>query len=89
MANVPKVNGAIGDQKKMLKVVLQNIMEGTFAAEFTWTGKTVANRKKMAFKKLKNMNELLFSIVVHIDPSYRRSEFDSHLINKVLKYAYE
>lgn len=70
-------------------MVMYNIMDRTLLAEFTWTGKSVGNRVKMAFGKLKNISELLYGTVVSIDTSYVRSEFNSNLINKILKYAYE
>lgn len=86
---VPEINAVVGNQLKMLKRVVYNIMERKFLSEFTWTGKSIGGRKKLAIRDSKNIVELFYAIVFHIDETYSRSTFSDHLKNKILKYAYE
>lgn len=78
-----------GNQPKLLKCIVYTIMEPVFFANFTWTGKTIKGEKKIPFQRSKNIVDLLFDMVVKVEPSYQQATFLSHLKNKIIKYAYE
>lgn len=86
---MPEINGANGNRIKMLKNATYTIMARTYLANFTYSGKTVGHNVKLAFQKFKNVKELLYGTVSHIDCSYSASDFHFNSVNKVLKYAYE
>lgn len=79
----------MGNQAKMTKILVYKLIDRPLLAEFTWTGKSIRDKTKMAFKDLANIIELLHATLSAIDINYSRSTFIDHLKNKTLKYAYE
>lgn len=93
MASTPEITVHIGNQPKMLKKLVYTIFSYPFLAEYTWTGNTSPEEKKKGnikkkFKDLKNILELLYSTVAHLDKNYSRKKCLSDFKIKILKYAY-
>lgn len=78
----------IGNQPKLLKKALAEIMDRDLIAQFSWTGKSL-DGKKISFKKFENIRNLLYDAVKKIDVNYTRQLAENHLKNKILRYANE
>lgn len=78
-----------GNQAKLLKAVVNLIIDHFFMAQFTFSGKTVKGQRKYSFKKKANIIALLYSVASQIDKNYGKDDFDIHLRDKILKYAGE
>ncbi|XP_031625088.1 uncharacterized protein LOC116348694 [Contarinia nasturtii] len=86
LANIPDVKGNIGNQPKILKKLLLEIMDKSLIAQFSWTGKS-SNGKKKSFKNLINVKDLLYKCVNRIDVNFTEILAENYLKNKILKYA--
>lgn len=91
LVNFPGSDSAVvnGNQPKLLKQIINVIVERKFLSNFTWTGKSTKGQKKQSFQDSKNIVRLIYDIAFHHDDSYQYKHFVNHLVNKVLKYAYE
>lgn len=76
---------------KTLKTVLDLIIHRVFLAEFTRTGKSKPEApRKIAFQSRSDkLHELLVKVVSKFHPQYDKNTMEKHLINKILKNAYE
>lgn len=87
-SNFPETNTS-GNRPKLLKSILHVFVDKTFLSGFTWTGKTYKGQIKNAFKDFVNITQLVYSIESSLDAGYTRVMFESHLKQKILKYASE
>lgn len=73
-----------------LKGFVLGLVERPFLSNYTWSGKTKKsfNVEKFAFKDLTNIAKLLIDLVKTKARDYDKTRYESHMINKVLKYAY-
>lgn len=83
-----KMGWARGNQPKLLKMVVDLLMDRLFLSKFSFSGKSIG-QKKNSFKDRSNIVELLYAITSHIDRNYEKTDFVSHLRDKILKYAGE
>lgn len=56
-------------------------------ANFTWTGKS-KGEKRNSFKRLKLIHKLLINAINKFDKSYNQKNFNLHMVNNIIKYAY-
>lgn len=89
MARLPNKKSAIGNQGKLLKLVLHSIIDRSYLASYNWTGSSRQGGKRNAFCKAKNLTNILYAIVTKIDSSYTHEVFMYTLKEKILKHAYE
>lgn len=78
---------------RILKRFLFEIIDRSLLSQFTWSGKTkksssTGKDKKIAFKKSKNLCNLLIKLVKTKITEYDEITFEKHMVNKILKYAY-
>lgn len=75
---------------KTLKTALNLVIHRVFLSEFTWTGKSKPNSsRKRAFRKQEKLQQILLQIVSKFHPNYNQTKLENHLVNKILKSAYE
>lgn len=87
--NFPGMKSNIGNKPKQLKSVLYKLIDQTFLASFTWTGKVPKGQKrKHALKDYPNTLRVLRFILEKLEGSYNEEMFLNHLKNKVIKHAY-
>lgn len=87
LSNRPNVTAVIGNQPKILKKVLAELMDRDLIAQCNWTGNSKS--VKTSFKKLGNIRNLLYDTVKKIDVNYTPTLAENHLKNKILRYANE
>lgn len=63
-------------------------MDRELITKFSWSGKS-SDGKKLAFKGLKNVMNMLYETVKAIDVNYTSDQFELNLKNKILRYASE
>lgn len=74
---------------KILKKIVTEVIATTLLKTMTWTGKTnVRDMRKLAFSKYTLLLKLIHETVLAADSSYTQKKFQSDMVNKVLKYAY-
>lgn len=88
LAQLP-IKSAIGNQGKLLKLVIHSIIDRSYLANFNWSGTSRQGERRIAFGKAKNLVESLFVIVTKIDSTYKYEVFMYSLKEKILKHAYE
>lgn len=89
LAQVPNMKSAIGNQGRLLKLVMHSIIDRSYLANFNWKGISRIGDKRIAFCNAENLVELLYAIVTKIDSSYSYDVFIFTLKEKILKHAYE
>lgn len=73
----------------MLKVLVNKTFDREFLSKFTWTGKSINGKVKLAFKNWKLTNDFLCETINTIDGCYSQSSYLSDIKKKILRYAYE
>lgn len=74
---------------KTLKIILNLVIHRAFLSEFTWTGKSKpGTSRKIALRNHKIL-EMILKIVMELHPQYDQTKMENHLVNKILKNAYE
>lgn len=76
------------NQDQLLKRLVYGIIDRHFLAEFTWSGKSTSGKKKLAFRDLTNVLNLIQTVIRIKYNSYSDEDFRDSVINKVLKFAY-
>lgn len=89
LARVPNLKSTIGNQGKLLKLVVHSIIDRSYLANYNWTGSSRNNEKRIGFCKAKNLVDTLYAIVAKIDSTYTHEVFMHILKEKILKHAYE
>lgn len=78
-----------GNKNKMMKFVWYSIIEPKFFAKYTWSGKSLNGRKKLAVRNYPKTLELLHRVVKGSDSQYDYHIFLEKFKKNVIKYAYE
>lgn len=90
LSDFPGIKTAKGNKPKLMKHVLFTMVERSFLASFTWTGKAGKGQpRKHAIRDYPNFLQVLHFILKKLEGSYDDDMFYDHLKNKVLCYAYE
>lgn len=79
-----KMNGS-----KILKKFVFEVIDKGLMKTMTWTGKTnVRDVRKLALNKYTLLLKLIHETVLKADSTYTYKQFQSDIVNKVVKYAY-
>lgn len=89
LSTFPGMKKCKGNQPKLLKHVAHIIVDRVFLAQFSYSGKSLKNQRKMAFTERKNIVALLYSVAGKVDTAYEEDDMKLHLRDKILKYAAE
>lgn len=74
---------------KIIKNVVNQVIAEEFLSSFTWTGKTnVRNVRKLEMRKYSSLLKLIHETVLAADSAYTYLTFQSDMVKKVCKYAY-
>lgn len=84
------VNRTKGNQPKLLKKIVNCIMDSKFMATFNYSGKTTKKDgpRKNSFKDQTNVVALLYSIVSNIDKHFVEADF-TEFLKEICKRATE
>lgn len=74
---------------KTLKILLGLIIDRRFLAEFTWSGKSVPGVRKIAFRDLNHIVDLIYDMTSKVHTKYTRPSYHKDLVDRVLKFAHE
>lgn len=83
------MRSSLGNTPKLLKSILYSLIDRTFFATFTWSGKASKGQTKNSLRKYPKFVDFLYAVVTKFDEKYQYSLFLEHLKNKIIKYAYE
>lgn len=79
--------------KQALSTIVNRLFSPNLLGQYTWTGKTdsksTENRKKYAFKTMKEIFGLILHIMKHIDDNYSVEKLNRDITYNILKYAYK
>lgn len=90
LSNFPGLAQTKGNQPKLLRKILDFIVDRTFLAKFSYTGKLVKGQKrKISFSQKKNIVDLLYAIASKVDKTYEKDDLKTYLRDKILKHAAE
>lgn len=82
------VRSVVGNQPKMLWLLIYKVIDRQFLSKFSWTGNSSAGKpQKHGMKHFPNITETLHLILKEIDVNYTHDHFIKYLKTKVLKYA--
>lgn len=81
--------GRKGDKNggKIIKTLFGKLMDSMIRSLFTWTGKSIKGKKKIAFKTYEGVIGLLYAVVHLADKTYSMKDCEYDLTYKVLKHA--
>lgn len=79
--------------KQALSTIVNKLFSSNLLGQYTWTGKTdsksTEKRKKYAFKKMKEILDLILHIMKRIDYNYSVEKLYRDITYSILKYAYK